>query len=353
MHFAIDIREVCREQRTGKGQWTYGFVNELLSRGHDVTLLSDAAPSAHWQQLATAVALFPPGWFWHIRAALFLRKSTRIHAYISPTSYIVPCILGRSVPTVPVVHDLIAFQQEPHNAKAKYIERCTLRYCLRSAAVVLAVSTTTKQDILERFSFVQASSVFVIYAGPLRKAVTVHTPSSPVIFCPATLCPRKNQKRLVQAYAALPEQLRKKYSLLFVGARGWQDQNIVKEITKTPGAEWKNYVPDATYEQLLNNCTILALPSLYEGFGMQILDALQRGIPILTSNKGSLHEVAGEAAVFADPESVESITNGLIQLLDSATLRQGLREAGPKQAQKFTWKTCIDTFEKAMQNMSL
>src|SRR3989344_1051454 len=98
MKLAIDVREACREKRTGKGQWVYGFVSELLRRGHEVLLFTDSARQS----------VLPSGLRWHRRVAASLKKGSEYDLYISPTSYIVPFLTGSSVPFVPVVHDLIA-----------------------------------------------------------------------------------------------------------------------------------------------------------------------------------------------------------------------------------------------------
>ncbi len=114
---------------------------------------------------------------------------------------------------------------------------------------------------------------------------------------------------------------------------------------------WQPYVPDEIYEQLLHTCTLFALPSLYEGFGMQILDALQRGIPVLTTNRGSLAEVAGAAACIVDPESVPSIAAGIEKILRNRDYRNELRRAGPEAAQRYSWARTADLFLSVTERM--
>lgn len=351
MHFAIDVREACKLKKSGKGQWVYGFTEELLRRGYDSTLLSDSPPPEQWVAQAKDIRLFPTGWKWHWRAMRFLQSQKDIDVYISPTSFIVPFAIGRQISVVPVVHDLIAFRGDPHAFKATIVERCTLGRCLHSARYILAVSESTKKDLLLRYPSLAPESIAVVHAGPMRKAVTEHESDNKTILCPATLCPRKNQKRLILAYRKLPAELRDAYRLTLIGARGWHDQDIVDLAQNTSGVEWLDYVTDEEYERFLHSCHVLALPSLYEGFGMQVLDALQRGIPVLTTERGSLQEVAGNCAVLVQPEIEDDIARGLLQILTQDALRERLRNEGPQQAAKFSWEKSVDTFLQATAKM--
>ena len=351
MKLALDVREACRPKRTGKGQWTYGFISELLTRDCEILLLTDTEIPHEWSKHSPVVRLLSTGIKWHWQAASLLKRRKEVDLYISPTSYIVPFLLGHSCSFMPVVHDLIAFQGEPHDRKAKLIERLTLQRALRHAKHVCAISESTKRDMLYRYKFLQPADVSVLYAGPMESSPPRNAPDHKTILCAATLSPRKNQLRLIQAYSSLPDDVRSQYRLQLVGSRGWHDQEIVDLAKATEGVEWHDYVPSEQYNALLSSCQILALPSMYEGFGMQILDALQRGIPVLTSNKGSLPEVTGECAVLVDPESVESIADGLVRILTSKALQKDLRESGPQYAAQFSWKRTTDLFLAALKQL--
>ena len=341
----IDVREACRERRTGKGQWTYGFVSELIRRGQPLHLLSNSPLPSEWEERAHVRPMVTPvrGSRWHLSMAHNLRRMKDI-LYVSPTSYIVPSLAGKSMKSVVIVHDLIAFQNEPHDRRARWIERLTLGWSLRSATHVCSISEATKKDLLDRFPSFPASGVTTIYAGPMREHPPRNQPDGTTILCVATLCPRKNQERLILAYRSLPSPLRDRFRLLLGGGRGWKDETIIRLARETPGVEWRDSIPDEEYERLLSTCTVFALPSLYEGFGMQILDALQRGIPVLTSDRGSLKEVAGDAAMFVDPESVPAIAEGLQVLLTNADFRRKLTLNGPCQAGRFSWDRTVDLF---------
>lgn len=343
MHIAIDIREACKPRRTGKGQWAFGFFHELQKRRLPLVAYTDCSPPFPLEEHVTLRHLPVMGVRWHRAVTRSLLRDAALATYISPTSYIVPWLLRGRVPTVPVVHDLVAFLPSiRHDWHASWIERVTLRQVLFSASHVLTVSQSTKQDVLARYPQFASHRVTPVFAGPLRPVPVASQPDGRTILCVATLCPRKNQQRLIQAFVRLDPSLRARTQLLLVGARGWHDQEIVSLAQSTEGVEWRSYVPDAVYEDLLHTCTVFALPSLYEGFGMQVLDALQRGIPVLTSQRGSLREVCGNAAHYVDPESVESIASGLDLLLRSDRVRADMADRAVAQSQQFSWARTVD-----------
>lgn len=355
MHIAIDVREACRPQRAGKGHWTFGFVSELLERDIPLTLFADSDLPDAWSKFMTqargarrtCVSLPQKGVRWHWSVARFLKADDDIDLYVSPTSYIVPSLLGRAKPCIPVVHDLIAFRGEPHDLKATAVEKLTLGKAVANAAHVCTVSAATKQDLLRRYGSLSPSSVTPIFSGRSFAQTARNAPDGRTILCWGTLSPRKNQKRLIEAFAALPSEMRMRHRLILVGARGWRDEDVVRLAEETPGVQWRQYLPEDKCKELLSETTVFALPSLYEGFGMALLDAMTYGIPSLTSDRGSLKEVAGDAAIMVDPESVESIAEGLKRLLSDGVLRASLSQKALEQATKFTWPRTVDLFLEA------
>ncbi len=354
LSLAVDVREACRPRMTGKGRWTHGFVSELLRRPEvRLTLLTDLAAPPEWTRPDTDVQILRRrGFSWHLAAARSLGSMPNLAAYLSPTSYIVPAMPGR-LPRIPVVHDLIAFRDEPHDRRARSIERLTLGRAVKRAPLVLTVSDATKADLLKRYPKLPPSRVTAVYAGPLRSDPPPPRPDGFTVLCVATLCPRKNQERLIRAFSSLPEAVRSKHQLVLAGARGWDDDGIVALAASTPGVEWKDYIDDAQYEKLMNTCTVLALPSLYEGFGMQVLDGMQRGVPVLVSDRGSLGEIARDAACVVDPESVESIRDGLLRLLTDAGYRSSLIVRGSRRAERYTWARSVDLFLQGLQGAGI
>jgi glycosyltransferase involved in cell wall biosynthesis len=345
---AIDVREACRERVTGKGRWTKGLVDELLSRDAHPVLITDKKLPAAWSN-GDELLISGSGLGWHLQAAKAIERSS-VAAYLSTTSYIIPCLLKRT-PCVTTVHDLIAFRSEPHDRKATLIERLTLGRALKRSAAVLTISDATKADLLARFPQLNASKVTSIYAGLGMPASASRRPDGRTILCVGTLCPRKNQLRLIRAFASLPSPLRETSRLVLAGGRGWDDQEIIDAARTTPGVEWIDYVPDDKLEELFAACVCMALPSHYEGFGLPVLDAMTRGIPVLTSSRASLAEVAGDSALIVDPDDEADIARGLETLLRDTALQEELAKKGLEQAKKYSWSRTVDLLELALNRI--
>lgn len=339
----VDVREACRPARTGKGAWTHGLLTELLRRPLAFMLVTDAPlPDEIVRVLRPeheVRLLGVRGLAWHRRVARMLRSLPGA-AYLSTSSYIVPAFGPAAVRYCTVVHDLIAFRGEPHDRRATVIERLLLGRALRRSSAVLALSGATERDLRGRFPGLRAP-VTVVGAGPTATDARWQPPGAQVL-CLATLCPRKNQRRLIAAHASLPEELRARHPLVLAGGRGWHDEDIVAAAAATPHVSWRGYVDAAEASRLLSTAAVFAFPSLYEGFGLPVLDALRAGVPVLTSGGGSLAEVAGDAALCVDPESVESIRDGLRRLLERELERRALGARGPAQAAPHTWARTAD-----------
>ena len=239
----IDVREACRPHKTGKAQWTRGLVDELRTRGRKIRLLTDTPPPPAWASAADVIMVPGRGLMWHVAAARTLRGIPNA-VFLSPTSYIVPAMLGSLVPCVPVVHDLIAFRGEPHDRKATFIEYWTLGSAVRHAASILTVSESTKRDLVDKFPRLDPARIHPVYAGPMRGNPPLNQPDGKTILCVATLCPRKNQLRLINAFLSLPAELRARHRLVLVGARGWDDAEIVQRAQTTDGIECGVFVYD-------------------------------------------------------------------------------------------------------------
>lgn len=340
MTYILDCREAFAKQKTGKGQWTWGLLEEMRTQGIPFICLA-TLQSRIPAEYSEYTVQFSTGWRFHWQVLAYLRKQQDA-VYISPISYIVPAFLfGSVVKLYVVVHDLIAFRPGKHDRKARLIERLFLRLALYNANRIACVSTSTKDELLQRYSALQTKDVRVVFAGPMKESNPITYAPGSTLLCAATLSPRKNQLRLIRAYNSLPEELQQKHPLLLVGGRGWSDQAIVDLVAISPNVRWDGYVSDKEYEHLLSTCYALTLPSEYEGFGLQVLDALSKGVPVLTSQGGSLQEVVGEAGLIVDAYSVDSIAKGLQELCTNTELHARLQAMGPVQARTFSWQKTV------------
>ncbi|MFQ3661823.1 MAG: glycosyltransferase family 1 protein, partial [Chloroflexaceae bacterium] len=155
-----------------------------------------------------------------------------------------------------------------------------------------------------------------------------------------TIQPRKNLTRLIEAFAhAGPDDA----LLVIAGRRGWLSEPIVRRVAElglTNRVRFPGYVPDADLPALLSGALAFVFPSLYEGFGMPVLEAMACGAPVLTSTTSALPEVAGDAALLVDPCDTDAIAAALRRLAADAPLRASLRARGLVRAADFTWERC-------------
>lgn len=160
-----------------------------------------------------------------------------------------------------------------------------------------------------------------------------------------TLEPRKNFERLIHAFKRLPEQLRNKHPLVLIGMRGWHThrlERIIRSLIKKEQVYCLGYTSDADLPYLYSGAYGFIYISMYEGFGLPLLEAMASGIPTLASNESAMPEVVGNAAMLVNPFDIDLIADKLNQLINDFALRDRLKQLGPIQAAKFSWNSCID-----------
>ncbi len=240
------------------------------------------------------------------------------------------------------IHDL-SFVRDPESAAVGllgYLNTVVPR-SVRRADHVIAVSEATKRDLMDLYHTPE-EKITVLYEGvdPIFKPTPdpairarYRLGSAPYIFSISTLQPRKNYQRLIQAFAALPAE----FNLVIAGGKGWRYEDIfaaAEQPTVRGRVHFIGFAPDADLPALYTEAAAFAYPSLYEGFGLPLLEAMACGAPTLTSNVSCLPEIAGGAAVLVDPYRVDSIAAGLQQTL---TEPEPWRKRGFERAKQFRW----------------
>lgn len=279
---------------------------------------------------------------------LDIPKNLPTDVYLAPTFLDVS--LGLQIPQVVIIHDLTNFIYPRHagvEISRRYQDK-TRKACAK-AAKIIAVSESTKKDIV-RLLKIQPDKIDVIYPGQTTfpvggKLPPKIKPKNYILFV-GTIEPRKNLKNLLTAYSLLPTAIRNNYPLVIVGGKGWNNNIELAEIGKTPGVNWLGYVSNQELGALYRNASVFAYPSLYEGFGLPVLEAQQFGVPVVTSNVSSLPEAAGEGALLIDPKNPKSISRALQRVLEDKELHQKLSKKARSHAQKFSWeKAARETLE--------
>jgi alpha-1,3-rhamnosyl/mannosyltransferase len=216
---------------------------------------------------------------------------------------------------------------------------------------LIAVSESSRQDAI-RILRLPPQKVVVIHHGvpnsffgvppeAVSAARGKYGLARPYALFVGTIEPRKNLGALLDAWAGLGRSTREQFELVVAGPAGWIDRATLDRLRSgSAGARYLGYVAEADLPGLTAGATVFVYPSLYEGFGFPVAQAMAAGVPVLTSNLSSLPEIAAGAALLVDPRSLEEIRSGLERLLSSPTLREDLGRIGRTQAQRYRWEVC-------------
>jgi glycosyltransferase involved in cell wall biosynthesis len=328
----VDISPLV-QTRAGTGRHVRGLLAELRGRDDlDLDLLSFGGPSR-----LSSVAR-DAGWY-----PLGLRRDARRVDALHCTTFRGPA--GASVPTVVTVHDLAVLRwPEAFPRWHRLYGRTGLRRVLHSADAVIAVSEFTKAETVELVG-VPPDRIRVIPNGVdavFSRSAAETDSSTPqdeasrgeYVLVVGTLEPRKNLGRAEEAARVAGVELR------VVGARGWGGVDV---------AGWVGAVPDATLAALYRGARCVVYPSLYEGFGLPVLEAMASGVPVVTSAGTAMEETAGGAAVLVDPRDVASLAAGIGEANER---RAELVSLGLARAAEFTWERAADSVERLWRELA-
>lgn len=263
------------------------------------------------------------------------------------TNYILPVVSART-PKAMTVHDL-AFLRDPscHTGSAQEGLSNVMARAVRECRVFLAPSESTARDC-EEFLRLPRERIFVtpLGVGPefFARAPAAPEPGGPpYLLAVGTLEPRKNHPRLIRAAARVPG-----VELRIAGKRGWLYDETEK-AARSGGATLLGHVSEPRLRALMAGAAAIVYPSLLEGFGLPVLEAMAMGRPVLTSNRPPLSELAGDGALLVDPEDEDAIAEGIRRILHDGALRAELARRGPARARRFTWEACAEATRRAYE----
>lgn len=360
---AIDASRMIDGRRTGTEHYSVEIIRALsgIETRPALTLYSRDDPPTS-RVVGTLKRSFGPRRLWtHIglSRAMYIDKPDALFV----PSHVIPLI--HPDPTVVTVHDL-GYLEEPesHPCRQRWMLDRTTRWNVRAARRIIAISGQTREDLVNRYG-VHPGKVRVVHHGldhdrfkPLppdhsTPVLQRHGITQPYLLFVSTIQPRKNVVKLIEAFEAIDDP---ELTLVIAGQSGWLSDPIERRVSEGPlsgRVKRVGYVSDEDLPALYSAAKAFALPSLYEGFGMGIVESMGCGTPVVTSNIPSLAEVAGGAALLVDPESVTSISEGIRNALQPAS-QDRLSRLGIERAATFTWErtamATLDVIEEAFRD---
>ena len=340
------------EEVTGIGRYTVEVLSRLTLAGHEWFLYShQPIIVGKWEMSNVHLRTdnFPGRglrMLWAQSAMPFRAWRDEIDLFWSP-AHRLPSLLPTRVARVVTVHDLVwKHAGETMRPMSRWLDSILMPEAVRLADRVITVSGHTAEDLLREMPSARGK-VFPIPLGTSflapaasRESLTSLGLTEPYFLFVGTLEPRKNLTRLLEAFARLPDSLRSRAVLAIAGGKGWGGVDVAT-IAERFGIGDRvrvlGYVDDSQLATLYAHALFLAMPSLYEGFGLPLLEAMSHGTPVLTSNCASMPEVAGDAGMLVDPCDVDSVAHGLSELLSHDARRNALACLAKTHAASFSW----------------
>lgn len=381
MRIGIDCRTILNPEsgeRAGVGHYTYNLVRALLDLDQeneyvlffDYRTMREAAQT--FDQANVRIRFFPfssygkflPFAYSHLLVAAALYKE-RLDVLHAPAN-IMP--LGYAKTTVVTLHDLAIYKHPEWFPMQIFSTRLLVPQSLKKAKHIIAVSEATKTDLRELFN-TPHNKVSVIPEAADTKLLPLHDSTDDIhavyklptryLLYIGTIEPRKNLNGLLQAWQRLqlnrPEVV-KDVVLIFAGALGYGGQDFLPAVTRLklkPTVKYLGYVPHNHKILLIRSAQAFIFPTFYEGFGLPVLEAMQIGTPVITTNTSSIKEVANKSALLVEPNDIDGMAEAMRKMLTDQEVRHQLITKGKQQAEKFSWeRTARETlavYRKAAQ----
>jgi glycosyltransferase involved in cell wall biosynthesis len=384
MKIGIDSRFLTHPQKGGFKTYTENLVSNiaLLDQKNEYILYLDRPPAQDtripvqenfsYRILKQAPVIGMP---WREQVQLSVQTNRdRIDLLHSPC---LTAPLMSSCPLVMTIHDMIWLFPKKYSRSHTFSLQWKLmewyqlvvpRAAARRASAILTVSQQSKDSIVEHLG-IDPDHIFVTQGAvnssfhPVRDAERLQTlrekyqlPSRFVLAI-GSADPRKNIETLVQAYALLPENVRKEYHLVIVWTAATLAAATYKLVEVLGMNEYMHFINQVSNEELVllyNKASLFVFPSLYEGFGLPMLEAMACGAPVIAANTSSIPEVAGDAALLVEAKDANGIANAILRILSDENLAAEMVQKGLKRNSMFSWKKCaIETLSIYQRVMSV
>ncbi len=350
---AFDISSLNHPFNSGIQRYANNLLQGLthLKENHTYVLLGGIEPEQWPRKVETPAPYLPPatgGWLNPMLA--LLARTHQADLLFRPWGTLPE---RRTCPGVVTIHDTIplAYPEWVVNSNIVDLFKKDFPRCLPHTDGIIAISEQTKKDIIHYYGVDEARIHVILHgvdpafftAQPLAIPSTINGQkiTAPYILSTGVFEPRKNRERLIVAYNQIREKYKhENWQLVLTGPSGWHFETLHEAIRQSPFKEdiiLTGEVDDPTLRSLYAGAHIFIYPSLYEGFGLPVLEAMAAGAPTITSNCSSLPEVGGEAVLYCEPLEVDSIASVLETLLSNESLRNSLSHKGRERAKLFTW----------------
>lgn len=351
----------------GIGQYCQELLSRLSRQEQDITISNysfglDSSPNR-----AKLLSAYPS---YLAKSLLHINNQSPTNQYfesvdlIHSTDQLIPIVSNK--PLVATVMDTIPLSHPQFiKARSRIIKPFLWKKLTQRADHIITISEFSKSEIIQFMDFSPEKVTSIplgvderyfekIAAEDIKKVLKNLKITQPFFLFIGSIQPRKNLQRLIEAHALLPRNLAKEFPLVIAGKFAWDDGDTLKTLTKGIREDrciWLNYVNDFEKRCLLQSTIGMAFTSLYEGFGLPILEGFASGAPVLTSNCSSMPEIAENAALLTDPKNVDSIRNALVSLIDDQALVKQLKLSGITQAKKFSWDKTARETQKIYQTL--
>ena len=373
MKIALNARFLLKGRIEGIGKYTYETMKRLVEwhPEHEFIFFFDRKYDSEFifADNVTPVVLFPQArhpvlfyWWFEYSVSRALKKY-RADAFISPDGFL---SLKTSVPTLLVVHD-ISFKHFPDQVRRMekwYYQRFMSKFITKAKRLV-TVSKHSRMDIIKHYNVSKEKIAVTYNAGdsiyqPLstedRESIKLKYAEGKEYFIyVGSLHPRKNLVRLIRAFSKFKETTSSDLKLLLAGRMAWQTGDIYqtyKESEFQSDIHFLGYQETPELARILASSFAMVYVSILEGFGIPILDAMHCDVPVITSNTSSMPEVAGEAALLADPFSIDSISEKMIEIAENKELRERLVSLGRSQRTKFSWDNTAKKLWESLEKIT-
>lgn len=372
MRIAINTRFLLPNRLEGIGWFTYQTAKRWVEDHpeHEFVFIFDRPYSEEFVfgPNVKPVVVFPPArhpllfYWWYEWSLPRVLKRERIDAFVSPDGFL---SLRSKVPTLMVLHDIAwkHFKDHVPYAALKYYDYYVPKFVNRANRIA-TVSQYSKQDMVQAFN-VPAEKIDVVYNGshpqyqPLDAATIQavrqqYSDGQPYFLYVGSIHPRKNVERLLQAFDQFKTQTQAPLKLLVVGramGKGSPLHTLLPTLDYREDIVFLGYLSTAKLPSIMGSAYALTYVSLFEGFGIPLLEALYCDVPSITADCTSMPEVVGGAGLLADPTSVENIAEKMVQLWQQKDLRQTLIRKGQLQRAQFSWEQTARRLWESLEQM--